>query len=157
MVSFLFGGGLIVNTVGENIKTYRIEKGFTQKQLAEKINISENSIRRYELEQRTLTIDTLQLIATAVDVDINNLIKGVQEKILEIAEPLKEQRITNNNGYRIFTKDDYKRYRLSKTLAHDISAGYIEAINESWNKISKRFNFIIGVGQQDELMFYSAE
>ncbi|MHB9943599.1 hypothetical protein CF065_18785 [Clostridium sporogenes] len=60
-------------------------------------------------------------------------------------------------NYRIFTKDDYKRYRLSRMKASNISISTIKNIEESWEKTSKGYNFIIGVGQQDNLMFYGID
>jgi len=59
--------------------------------------------------------------------------------------------------YKIFTKDDYKRYRVSKLRAENINEGCIKKIDSAWQSISKGFNFIIGVGQEDDLMFWSVE
>ncbi|EPY2286628.1 hypothetical protein ACXAT6_003907 [Clostridium sporogenes] len=56
--------------------------------------------------------------------------------------------------YKIFTRDDYKRYRLSRMKAPSITAGFIKTIEDSWLQTSKGYNFIIGVGK-NELMFYS--
>ncbi|RUT55713.1 hypothetical protein NPD9_1704 [Clostridium botulinum] len=59
--------------------------------------------------------------------------------------------------YKIFTRDDYKRYRLSRMKASNITTGTIKFIEDSWNKISKGYNFIIGVGKEEQLMFYSVQ
>ncbi|MGU9539248.1 hypothetical protein ACQX0N_09740 [Clostridium tepidum] len=56
--------------------------------------------------------------------------------------------------YRIFTKDDYKRYTLSRMKASNIKKDTVKFISERWENISKGYNFIIGVGK-NELMFYS--
>lgn len=59
--------------IGETIKYWRCEKGITQKQLAEKANISEISIRKYEANDRTPKIETIKKIADALNVTIGDL------------------------------------------------------------------------------------
>lgn len=60
------------------------------------------------------------------------------------------------NAFKIFTKEDYKRYRLRGLDAPSISRGTLKTIDKTWNKISKGYNFVIGVGKND-IMFYSVE
>lgn len=60
-------------TVGEKIKAFRKEKGLTQKQLAEKSGMIEESIRGYELGKRHPKKETLLRIAQALDVQIGEL------------------------------------------------------------------------------------
>lgn len=57
-------------TVAENLKRIRIEKGLTQKKLAELCGISEGMIRQYELGLRNPKIETLKKLANALDTDI---------------------------------------------------------------------------------------
>ncbi|WP_231169737.1 hypothetical protein [Clostridium botulinum] len=60
-------------------------------------------------------------------------------------------------GYRIYTKEDYKRYLLSNSKAHYMK-GIIEDFEKRWETISKGYNFIIGVGKEDKsMMVYSVE
>lgn len=63
-------------TVGENIRKYRIEKGLTQKQLGEKCNIAEPTIRRYELNKLHPKIKTLAKIASALNIDVYVLLEN---------------------------------------------------------------------------------
>lgn len=61
----------IYNTIGKNIKKYRIQKGWTQKELAEQLLLSDSFIGKLEsVTRQTLLIDTLEQIANALDVDI---------------------------------------------------------------------------------------
>ena len=61
----------IYNTIGKNIKKYRIQKGWTQKELAEQLLLSESFIGKLEsVTRQTLSIDTLEQIANVLDVDI---------------------------------------------------------------------------------------
>ena len=61
----------IYNTIGKNIKKYRIQKGWTQKELAEQLLLSDSFIGKLEsVTRQTLSIDTLEQIANELDVDI---------------------------------------------------------------------------------------
>ncbi|MGX7745682.1 hypothetical protein [Rhodopseudomonas parapalustris] len=59
--------------------------------------------------------------------------------------------------YKIFTKDDYVRYNLSALKACEQDSNIVDNIINLWDKISKGYNFIIGVGINTDLMFYSVE
>lgn len=57
--------------VGKNIKKYRKQKGLTQKDLAEKLLLSENFISKLESDTyQTISIDTLKQFADVLDVKI---------------------------------------------------------------------------------------
>ena len=56
-------------TLGERIRYYRKRKGMTQKQLADLCQITEPDIRNYELDNRIPGYDTLNTIASALDVN----------------------------------------------------------------------------------------
>lgn len=70
---------------GEIIRKYRIEKGLTQKQLGEKCGIAEPTIRKYELNKLNPKYETLQKIATALDVPITELL-GITQNTMAEAE-----------------------------------------------------------------------
>lgn len=55
-------------TVGDNIKRIRLEKGLTQKQLGEKCNIAESTIRKYELGLLNPKRQTIKKIAEGLGV-----------------------------------------------------------------------------------------
>lgn len=61
----------IYNIIGQNIKKYRKKKGWTQKDLAEKLLLSDSFIGKLEsITHQTISIDTLEQIANVLDVDI---------------------------------------------------------------------------------------
>jgi transcriptional regulator with XRE-family HTH domain len=60
--------------LGENIRKYRKIKGLTQKQLASKAGISENSITRYESGTRSPDFPILDGIADALGCNLIDLI-----------------------------------------------------------------------------------
>lgn len=60
--------------IGENIKKFRKERGLTQKQLAENINKSAITIRKYEANDINTPIDVLGEIAHVLNVDVADLL-----------------------------------------------------------------------------------
>ena len=64
-------------TIGENIRRIRKEKGYTQKQLAEKCEMYESQIRKYELGKANPKIETIQKIANSLDVDLAELVNDL--------------------------------------------------------------------------------
>lgn len=64
----------IYNTIGKNIKKYRKLKDLTQRQLAEKLLLSESFIAKLEsTTHQTISIDTLEQIAYVLEIDIRDL------------------------------------------------------------------------------------
>ncbi|MEC1177307.1 helix-turn-helix transcriptional regulator [Metasolibacillus meyeri] len=60
--------------LGTRLKALRIKKNLTQKQLAEKINVTNVSVSGYESGNRTPDTDTLQLIADFFEVSTDYLL-----------------------------------------------------------------------------------
>ena len=65
--------------IGINIKAERLKNNLSQEQLAELTNISIPTISLIETGKQNTSILNIIEIAKALDVDINILIKGVQE------------------------------------------------------------------------------
>lgn len=64
----------IYNIIGKNIKKYRKLKGWTQRELAEKLLLSDSFIAKLEsVTHQTISIDTLEQIANILEVDITKL------------------------------------------------------------------------------------
>ncbi|AWZ48455.1 hypothetical protein C3495_06330 [Clostridiaceae bacterium 14S0207] len=59
--------------------------------------------------------------------------------------------------YKVFTREDFRKYRLSKLKVSTINRTTIKHINEYFNKLSKGHKFLIGVSAKDETCFYSVE
>lgn len=61
----------IYNTIGKNIKKYRLQKGMKQRELSEALFLSDSFIAKLEsVTHQTISIDTLEKIAEVLDVDI---------------------------------------------------------------------------------------
>jgi len=65
---------------GEIIKKVRKERGLTQKQLGERLGISQAAIGQFESNKANPKIDTIQKIADALNVSLNDLIPDVFEQ-----------------------------------------------------------------------------
>ncbi|BFH23872.1 helix-turn-helix domain-containing protein [Paenibacillus melissococcoides] len=67
-------------TLGKNIRNFRKNKGMTQFDLAEKTKLSRSYIADVERDRYNPSVDTLQLIASALDVKVYELLgEEVQE------------------------------------------------------------------------------
>ena len=63
----------IYNVIGKNIKKYRIKKGLKQRELAEKLYLSDSFIAKLESKTyQSISIDTLEEIAKLLETDIRN-------------------------------------------------------------------------------------
>lgn len=64
--------------IGEKIREYRILKGFTQKELAQKIGMGDTTVANYEKGFRTPKKNTLFKLANAFDISIDDLFPPIQ-------------------------------------------------------------------------------
>lgn len=76
-------------TIGENIKKYRIEKGLTQKELAERCNLSRSYLADIERNRYNPSLETLKIIAKNLDISLSTLL-GENGKGNDLSELEKE-------------------------------------------------------------------
>lgn len=63
----------IYNIIGKNIKKYRLENNLTQRELAEKLLLSDSFIAKLEsVTHQTISIDTLEEIAHILNKNIKD-------------------------------------------------------------------------------------
>lgn len=63
--------------LGLNVKAERVRKNISQEQLAELVNTSRNSISMIETARMHPTVLKIVDIARVLNIDINDLLKGV--------------------------------------------------------------------------------
>jgi len=64
-----------MSTIGKNIKKLREQKGISQDRLSKLADISSNTVAKLELDESpNPTIETLQKIAKALEVKVDDLI-----------------------------------------------------------------------------------
>lgn len=65
-----------MNSISHNIKLYRLQNNLTQRQLADRIGVTHQTISNWESGRSMPNIDTLAGIADKMDTDINYLLYG---------------------------------------------------------------------------------
>ena len=71
--------GILVS-LGENIKEIRKNKGYTQKQLAEKLGTSPQNLAQYENGKRQPKLETIKKMADALECSVADLDDSITEK-----------------------------------------------------------------------------
>lgn len=99
--------------IGEKIKKSRSEKKITQKQLAELIEKTESSIRKYEKGLIQIPGDVLEKIAKVLDISLFNLI--LDESIANLWNP-KEEYLRENTLVRYRELKEMEKKVFDKLL-----------------------------------------
>jgi transcriptional regulator with XRE-family HTH domain len=69
----------LVRAIGQRVAKARRDRGFTQEQLSEVIGIEPVTLSRLETGHRALSLTTLSRIATALEVDLGDLLDTGRE------------------------------------------------------------------------------
>ncbi len=72
----------LTKSLGLRISQLRQEKGWTQKELAQKVGISQNHVSRIEKDKMQPRHSTLKAVAEALGIDVEDL-----ENLARVAEP----------------------------------------------------------------------
>lgn len=72
--------------LGDRIKKFRLEKGLTQKDLADKLYVTAQAVSRWENNEVEPSVKTLTEIATLFDVSVSKLIGEEQPKVEKVVE-----------------------------------------------------------------------
>lgn len=80
---------LMKESIGSTIKKYRKNAKLTQKQLAEKLDKAESTVRMWELEKSTPSIDTINKIAEILNISVLELLQIAKEKDAERSDYMK--------------------------------------------------------------------
>ena len=82
---------------GDSIKKFRKQKGYTQKQLAEKAGISRTALIRYENGETSPSIQILQQIAAALDVSVSDIFP-LASAVEKVSNAIVKQSITKRSN-----------------------------------------------------------
>ena len=101
--------------IGEKIRAARKEKKWTQKELANKAGIAITSLQQYEYHKRQPTINQVEKIAKAFDIEIDYFMFGYAEKVanfhIEKVMAIMGYRVGKDKRYSIdWLEDKYGRY-----------------------------------------------
>lgn len=92
--------------IGKNIRHFRKEKGMKQKELAERINMTEQHISHIENAHTQLSLPTLVAIANALEIDCNSLLGKTLESVQSLLLNQEMAMIMDS------VASDTKKYRL---------------------------------------------
>jgi transcriptional regulator with XRE-family HTH domain len=79
---------------GDVVRNLRLERGWSQQELADKIGITKMTVSQYETGKRNPSFDRIELIADAFHVDMNYLL-GFTDKINRPAGDQTDDKATN--------------------------------------------------------------
>lgn len=118
----------------ENLKQLRIQSGFTQKQMAELLNITTNGYQHYELGTRQPPVDMLCKIADILGVSVDYLLGRENEKTVttkgatDIATNyLKELGLENDKRFKDFAKLYARLPEMHRTYVLAYLIGYLNS------------------------------
>ena len=123
----------IAHFIGEKIKDYRKQKGWTQLELGKKVGLGKNAISNYEKGFRTPKKDTMFALAEAFNISIDDLFpptstKDTPETAQNDRDELLEELTTN------YTKLDKQRKNklldASRELVEEMTASVEEELFE---------------------------
>ena len=72
-----------MKSIGETIAKLRKEKGMTQNQLAEKMNVTDKAVSKWERDLSCPDINTISKLADILDVSVEELLKAKKSKYEE--------------------------------------------------------------------------
>ena len=103
-----------MDSIGNRLFELRKKKGITQEKLAEKLNVSRQSVSNWELDKSLPDTDKLLVLAQIYDVSLDYIAYGKQEEITEQptdgqTAPIEEIDIEKQKQYK---KGIYHKTRL---------------------------------------------
>lgn len=110
--------------VDNYIRKKRIEKGLTQKDLADKLNVTQGQISQWE-HSRTVRVTTLERIAAVLECDVAELISVATLIDLELSDEdiARIQQAAKSENRRVPTSEELKK---PQPVANDYSEAWSE-------------------------------
>lgn len=117
-------------TIGKFISALRKAEGMTQKDLAEKLNVSDKSVSRWERDDGAPDISLIPVIAEIFGVTCDELLRGERKPAAERAEvPSEEKNIKAEKQLKRLIKLTLFRFKSQSYIAMAIAAvGFIAAL-----------------------------
>lgn len=115
--------------IGDKIRHYRLEKGLTQKQLAEKCGMYESQIRKYETGKANPKIGTLRRIADGLGVKLYEIADWTQYSAEDFIEDFSMVQ-TEDGLIRVFPKEQAQQKFDNELLSmvHKLDEPYQEKV-----------------------------
>ncbi|WP_264337055.1 MULTISPECIES: WO male-killing family protein Wmk [unclassified Wolbachia] len=145
--------------VGQKVKSWRLERGYTQKDLAEKVGVKYWAILQYEKGSRKIPIKKLYAIAEALSVNVKGLVCGEtltnekryfeDEEILNLVKGYKDKELSE--VFYLLTKFiRLSEERSRKAVKIEVARGLMK-VGVSAHVISRTTNLSIGEYEENKI------
>lgn len=135
------------HSIGKTIASLRKSKGWTQAELAEKLNVSDKAVSKWESENGLPEISQLPALASLFDVSIDYLMTGEIKDTISL-----DDMDSNKRMFYLIKKDDVENYIKydypSKTYFDDFNSDNSAIVSIIENKSTKIFNACVRSGIQ---------
>lgn len=137
--------------IGERIRDVRKIKGYSQKGLAKKLNISQSALCAYETGRVTISLDTIPTIAKALDVSEDRIL-GLENFGEQKAKKYKVKRLTTMAPQEsILTQHEVTWLeRHAERLRKIYNGEYVRFSDAELTQVAKVLDTIIAGGKADE-------
>ena len=111
---------------GDNLRQIRKDKKMSQEELAEKVNVTRQSVSKWESEQATPDLEKIILMSEYFEVTTDYLLKGIEpiedtkSEHKTIGDVLDQKILTKENGKKTKTILKYILYVFLGVLAIDL-------------------------------------
>lgn len=135
------------HSIGKTIASLRKSKGWTQVELAEKLNVSDKAVSKWESESGLPEISQFPTLAKLFDVSIDYLMMGKIDETISL-----DDMDSNKRMFYLIKKDDVENYIKydypSKTYFDDFNSDNSAIASIIENKSTKIFNACVRSGIQ---------
>lgn len=121
----------------KNLKKIRLDKGLSQEAVADELNITRQGYANYEKGTSSPTLDSVEKIADALDVDMDYLlfkdkIDSLEDKKQEFERRLQRLELSTKYNFDMNDEESYKKYLMIRAKENEeIKNEIIQEIHES--------------------------
>lgn len=92
------------NTFGESLKLIRTEKGLSQQELADKLNVDRSTVAGWETGRRIPDLTFIPKISACLNTDISSLLSASEESVSPNIIIVDDERIVLNGEFSVLAK-----------------------------------------------------
>ena len=102
-----------------NNKLYELrkQKGFSQEELANRLNVSRQTISKWEVGESTPDMEKLVAISDLFEVSLDELVKGEEPKLAEPSEQIVKSELYSDIKEQVLTLDNKKKAKKGIRIA----------------------------------------
>ncbi len=133
-------------TMGKFISALRKAEGMTQKDLAEKLNVSDKSVSRWERDEGAPDISVLPVIAEIFGITCDELLRGERKPVDQRNEITEEITAKADKQLRRLMKSSMSKYLSQSCIAMGVAVmGFIAAMIANLAFLQALLGFLLGL------------